>query len=52
LKPVMSLIRQLGERRDLAGISIQKAGFKLELRRQARVNPRTPLRTPLKVPQS
>jgi oxaloacetate decarboxylase alpha subunit len=36
LKPVMSLIRQLSARRDLSEISIQKAGFKLDLRRHAR----------------
>jgi hypothetical protein len=48
----MSLIRQLGERRDLSRISIEKAGFKLQLRRHARVDPRAPLRTPLQGPQS
>jgi oxaloacetate decarboxylase (Na+ extruding) subunit alpha len=36
LKPVMSLIRQLAEQRDLSSVSIEKPGFKLELRRQAR----------------
>jgi len=33
LKPVISLIKQLGERRDLSHISIEKPGFRLELRR-------------------
>jgi oxaloacetate decarboxylase alpha subunit len=33
LKPVVSLVRQLTARTDLAQISVQKAGFKLELRR-------------------
>jgi oxaloacetate decarboxylase alpha subunit len=33
LKPVMSLIRQLTARTDLEHVSVQKAGFKLELRR-------------------
>ena len=33
LKPVMSLIRQLTARRDLARISVEKSGFRLELRR-------------------
>jgi oxaloacetate decarboxylase alpha subunit len=36
LKPVMSLIRQLAEHRDLSSVSVEKPGFKLELRRQAR----------------
>jgi oxaloacetate decarboxylase alpha subunit len=36
LKPVMSLIRQLAEHRDLSWVSVEKPGFKLELRRQAR----------------
>jgi oxaloacetate decarboxylase alpha subunit len=33
LKPVMSLIRQLAERRDLSHVRIEKAGFRLEMRR-------------------
>ncbi len=37
LQPVMSLIRQLAERRDLSDVSIEKAGFSLRLRRHARV---------------
>jgi oxaloacetate decarboxylase alpha subunit len=36
LKPVMSLIRQLAEHRDLSQVSVEKPGFKLELRRHAR----------------
>jgi oxaloacetate decarboxylase (Na+ extruding) subunit alpha len=36
LKPVMSLIRQLAEHRDLSWVCVEKPGFKLELRRQAR----------------
>jgi oxaloacetate decarboxylase alpha subunit len=36
LKPVMSLIRQLAEQRDLASVSVEKPGFRLELRRNAR----------------
>jgi len=36
LKPVMSLIRQLAEHRDLSWVSVEKPGFKLQLRRQAR----------------
>jgi oxaloacetate decarboxylase alpha subunit len=36
LKPAMSLIRQLTARRDLTYISVDKAGFRLELRRHAR----------------
>ena len=36
LKPVMSLIRQLAEHRDLSSVSVEKAGFRLELRRNAR----------------
>jgi oxaloacetate decarboxylase (Na+ extruding) subunit alpha len=35
LAPVMSLVRQLTARRDLAYVSIEKQGFKLELRGQA-----------------
>jgi oxaloacetate decarboxylase (Na+ extruding) subunit alpha len=38
LKPVISLVRQLTGRTDLAHISVQKPGFKLELRRNV---PRT-----------
>ena len=33
LKPVMSLVRQLTARADLAHIAVEKPGFKLELRR-------------------
>jgi oxaloacetate decarboxylase (Na+ extruding) subunit alpha len=33
LKPVMSLIRQLAEHRELAHIAVEKPGFRLELRR-------------------
>jgi oxaloacetate decarboxylase alpha subunit len=36
LKPVMSLIRQLAEHRDLSWVSVEKPGFRLELRRNAR----------------
>jgi oxaloacetate decarboxylase alpha subunit len=36
LKPVMSLIRQLAEHRDLSWVSVEKPGFRLELSRQAR----------------
>jgi oxaloacetate decarboxylase (Na+ extruding) subunit alpha len=36
LKPAMSLIRQVTARRDLTYISVDKAGFRLELRRHAR----------------
>jgi oxaloacetate decarboxylase alpha subunit len=36
LKPVMSLIRQLAEHRDLSSVSVEKPGFKLEMRRNAR----------------
>ena len=35
LKPVMSLIRQLTEHRDLSHICVEKPGFRLELRRHA-----------------
>jgi oxaloacetate decarboxylase (Na+ extruding) subunit alpha len=35
LKPVISLLRQLTQRRDLTEISVEKPGFKLRLRRQA-----------------
>jgi oxaloacetate decarboxylase alpha subunit len=34
--PVMNLIRQLAARRDIAQISVEKAGFKLELKSQPR----------------
>jgi hypothetical protein len=33
LKPVISLIRQLTARRDLSHVSVEKPGFRLELRR-------------------
>ena len=36
LKPVISLIRQLTARSDLADIAVEKPGFKLRLRRHAR----------------
>jgi oxaloacetate decarboxylase alpha subunit len=36
LTPVMSLIRQLTGRRDLSSVSVEKPGFRLELRRNAR----------------
>jgi oxaloacetate decarboxylase alpha subunit len=36
LAPVMSLLRQLTARRDLGEVTVQKAGFKLELRRHER----------------
>jgi oxaloacetate decarboxylase (Na+ extruding) subunit alpha len=36
LKPVMSLIRQLAEHRDLSSVCVEKPGFRLELRRNAR----------------
>jgi oxaloacetate decarboxylase alpha subunit len=36
LKPVMNLIRQLAKRPQLSQVSIVKAGFKMELRRNAR----------------
>lgn len=36
LRPVMSLIRQLAERRDLSHVAVEKPGFKLTLRRLAR----------------
>ena len=42
LKPVMSLIRQLTTRRDLAYVSVQKSGFRLELRRNPRSTDRMP----------
>jgi oxaloacetate decarboxylase (Na+ extruding) subunit alpha len=35
LRPVMSLMRQLTARRDLTQVSVQKAGFRLELRQHA-----------------
>ena len=34
LKPVMSLIRQLAEHRELAHVAVEKPGFRLELRRR------------------
>ena len=36
VRPVMSLMRQLTARRDLSQVSVQKPGFKLELRQHAR----------------
>ena len=36
LRPVMSLLRQLTARRDLAHVRVEKPGFKLELKRHAR----------------
>ncbi|HEY4212719.1 MAG TPA: hypothetical protein VGM84_14655 [Steroidobacteraceae bacterium] len=36
MRPVMSLLRQLTARRDLAHVRVEKAGFKLELKRHAR----------------
>ena len=38
MQPVMSLIRKLTARRDLTYISVQKEGFRLELRRNPRPN--------------
>jgi len=35
LQPVMSLIRQLAEHRDLSHVRVEKPGFRLELRRHA-----------------
>ena len=40
MRPVMSLIRQLTARRDLTQVSVQKAGFRLELRQRARTTRR------------
>jgi oxaloacetate decarboxylase alpha subunit len=37
--PVMTLIRTLAARRDLERVSVQKAGFKLELRRHSPAKP-------------
>src|SRR6202034_3634624 len=37
LRPVMSLIRQLTERRDLSSVSVEKPGFRLSLRRWAQL---------------
>jgi oxaloacetate decarboxylase alpha subunit len=37
MAPVMKLIRQLAVRRDLTQISVEKAGFKLELKRRPRL---------------
>jgi oxaloacetate decarboxylase (Na+ extruding) subunit alpha len=42
LKPVMSLIRQLAEHRELAHIAVTKPGFKLELRRHGKRVPSEP----------
>jgi oxaloacetate decarboxylase alpha subunit len=42
LKPVMSLIRQLSEHRNLSHICVQKAGFKLEMRRNSGGRVETP----------
>jgi oxaloacetate decarboxylase alpha subunit len=39
LKPVLSLLRQLTARTDLSHVSVQKPGFKLELKRHARRPP-------------
>jgi oxaloacetate decarboxylase alpha subunit len=36
LKPVMSLLRQLTARNDLSHVSVEKPGFRLELRRNGR----------------
>jgi hypothetical protein len=36
MQPIKSLIRKLTARNDLAQISVQKDGFRLELRRYAR----------------
>jgi oxaloacetate decarboxylase alpha subunit len=33
MKPVMTLLRELASRRDLAHFSVEKPGFRLELRR-------------------
>lgn len=44
VRPVMSLLRQLSARCDLTQISVQKPGFKLELRQRAR-SMRRPLRS-------
>jgi oxaloacetate decarboxylase alpha subunit len=37
LKPVMSLIRQLTQRRDLSYVSVEKPGLRLTLRRLAQL---------------
>jgi len=37
LKPVMTLLRQLAAHRELSHVSVEKPGFKLELRRHGRV---------------
>jgi oxaloacetate decarboxylase alpha subunit len=42
LKPVMSLIRQLAEHRELAHIAVTKPGFRLELRRHKKRVAREP----------
>ena len=39
LKPVLSLIRQLAARRDLAQVAVEKPGFRLQLRRRAQPGP-------------
>jgi len=40
MAPVMTLVRQLTARRDITYLSVEKQGFKLELRgRAARVEP-------------
>jgi oxaloacetate decarboxylase alpha subunit len=39
LKPVMSLIRQLAQHRELSHIAVEKQGFRLELRRHGRATP-------------
>ncbi len=39
LKPVVSLVRQLTQRTDLEHIAVEKPGFKLQLRRDARRTP-------------
>jgi oxaloacetate decarboxylase (Na+ extruding) subunit alpha len=44
LKPVMSLIRQLAEHRELSHIAVEKPGFRLELRRHGRAT-REPTRS-------
>jgi oxaloacetate decarboxylase alpha subunit len=41
IQPAMSLIRKLTARRDLTQVSVEKAGFRLELRRAASAPGRT-----------
>jgi len=41
IQPAMSLIRQLTARRDLTEVSVQKTGFRLELRRNASMTGKT-----------